>query len=531
MSKRQNQAIGPGVAKTIEYIKGGIASGTFHPGTILPERNELARLVSVSADTITVAVGYLKKWGILAGVKGQRCRIPERPSGIPADSQRRTAASARAWDAVAGQIRDDITGGAFASGAIIPTSKELCSRYQITYPTLRKALDALVRQRLLVRRGSRYLVPSAALPSARSYILFVWLNIKESPNLPVHEMDSWFICSLERECLRNGVALEKLVASIDSSGGLLLRRPVQTGPVDPRLVEEYGRADPRLVKECAGIVYLVNWFASVNHSVFDWLAHAGKPVSIVDWFGGWDIPPSLAGKPHIQLLRSPVTAKPGFDAGRFLIDRGHRRIAYFSPYALAWPSVRLQGIADACAAAGSSYSVNPFIQHQISEEPEFQKIVLKRYRALEPTLVPPPEFPPDYLSGREHLRATAWLEYENAAHYGTLVPLFEEALAQDGITAWVGCNDAVAMMAWSFLTAKLISVPRRICLMGFGNTIEALKADITSYDFNFEGAVRSIMTFLLRPGLASRIRKLARPHIEGYIIERGSTARRSAVSA
>jgi hypothetical protein len=198
--------------------------------------------------------------------------------------------------------------------------------------------------------------------------------------------------------------------------------------VDPRLVEEYGRADPRLVKECAGIVYLVNWFASVNHSVFDWLAHTGKPVSIVDWFGGWDIPPSLAAKPHIQLLRSPVTAKPGFDAGRFLIDRGHRRTAYFSPYALAWPSVRLQGIADACAAAGGSYSVKPFMQRQVVNEREFQDLCRRSYRALEPSLVPPP----DYLSGREHLRATAWLEYENAAHYGTLVPFFEEALAQDG---------------------------------------------------------------------------------------------------
>ena len=161
-------------------------------------------------------------------------------------------------------------------------------------------------------------------------MLFIWLS--SAPYLPTHDTDSWFIRTLERECLRNEVGLEKLIITLDSDGGLLLHRHGETKS-----------AHPSLIKECMGIVYLVNWYAAVNQAVFDWLAHAGKPVSIVDWLGGWEVPSSLTGKPHIQLLSSSVTRKPGFDAGRFLITQGHRRIAYFSPYALSWPSIRLQG--------------------------------------------------------------------------------------------------------------------------------------------------------------------------------------------
>jgi len=515
MQKPRNQPIGPGVQKVVDYITGGIDSGALRPGTILPGRKELARIISVSPDTVTVATGVLKKQGILAGVKGQRCRIPGRLSETSADHPRRMAVPVRAWDAVAVQIRDDITGGAFASGASIPTCKELRIRYQTSYVTLRKALESLTSADLLSRRGCRYMVPSAALPAVRSHVLFVWFSIPTSLNLPPQELDTSFICLLERECLRNGVALKKLIVSIDSEGEPLLRQP-----------EEMQPADPRMVTECAGIVYLVSWFAAVNQTVFSWLAHTGKPVSIVDWLGGWDLPKSLSGKSHLQVVSSRVTRNPGLDAGRFLIGRGHRRIAYFSPRALTWPVTHLQGITDAYAAAGPQHSVTPFCQRQVPDESEFQTLVAQKFLSFQPSITPLPDFPDQYLAGREHVRATAWIEYENAVYFDTLVPLFEHALTDNAITAWVGCDDAVAIMAWSFLRAKRIAIPGTISLVGFGNTTQAFKADITSYDFNFESSVRSVLMFLLRPNLASRVRKLSRPQIEGYIIERGSTAQR-----
>jgi len=503
---------GPGIQKVIDHINAGIASGAYQPGAILPSRGELARMLSLSPDTVALAIGQLKRAGILAGVRGQRCWIPHQVSEQQRTLLGRSSKVQRTWDAVAERLKDDITTGAFPAGSALPTCKELSGRYRTSYVTLRKALDSLESLQLLTRRGRNFVVPAAALPAGRSHILFIWFN--HLPYLPTHDTDSSFIRALERECLRNSVVLEKRIVWADPRGRVILWRHRDPAPVEKSIVES-----------CMGVVYLVNWFASVNTVVFDWLAHLGKPVSIVDWLGDWNLPPAISGKPHIQLLRSSVTKRPGFDAGRFLISLGHRRIAYFSPYGLEWPAVRMQGIIDACKLAGATYGVEAFIQHQVGTEEEFQKLFGKRYSSIRSTMESPPDFPREYEAGRENLAGTAWLEYENATYFSTLFPLFADALARRQITAWVGCNDAVCMMAFSFLRSRQVAIPRKISLIGFGNTLASVKADMTSYDFNFEAAVGSILTFLLRPGLVSRIRKLARPLIEGFMIERGSTAR------
>jgi DNA-binding GntR family transcriptional regulator len=112
----------------------------------LPGRNELARSLSLSSDTVALAIAQLKTQGILTGVKGQRCRIPGSHSKDIAASPSQTISSLYAWDAwdaIACQISDDIAGGAFASGIVIPNCKELRNRYQTSQSTLRKALDVL----------------------------------------------------------------------------------------------------------------------------------------------------------------------------------------------------------------------------------------------------------------------------------------------------------------------------------------------------------------------------------------------------
>ena len=503
---------GPGVQKVIDYIRSELTSGRLRQGMLLPSRNELGRRLSLSADPIWRAMQKLKRDGVLAGVRGQRARVPSTSQEGPLFSRGRPAGVHTAVDVVAEQLKDDIITGAFPGGTAIPTCKELCGRYGASYGTLRKAINAVVNLDLLARKGRNFTVPAAALPAARASILFIWFSDK--PYLPTHEHDLSFIRALERECLRNSVALEKLIAGIDASGSVVLWRHRVSAPVEKSIVDS-----------CVGVVYLVNWFASANTTVFNWLAHLGKPVSIMDWLGDWKAPPALSGKPHIQLLRSSVTKRPGFDAGRFLISLGHKRIAYFSPYGLEWPAIRLQGIIDACALAGDSCRVTPFIQSQVAAEHEFQNLIREKYLPMQPVLDSPQGFPVEYQAGLTHLVGIAWAECENATHFNALLPLFEKALAQKQITAWVGCNDEVAIMAWSFLRSRQIAIPRKISIIGFGNTFEAAKVEITSYDLNHESAVGSIRTFLLRPGLASRIRKLARPLIEGFMIERGSTAR------
>jgi DNA-binding LacI/PurR family transcriptional regulator len=496
----------PGVCKVIDSIKAELAN---EPGFLLPGRAVLARRLSVGESTVSLAIAQLKREGVIAGVKGQRCRVPR-----PADhgNLRMPGGSIRAWDSVAENIRKDLAQGIYKPGISLPTGKELRVRYRTSPVTLRKALKALAAEDLLVQQGRHFIAPSVALPAGRTHVLFVWFS--DVPFLPSHDSDTTFIRTLERECLRNSVALEKLLAIIGPDRRINLHRHEDTVP-----------AGPELLDMCAGIVYLVSWWGCVNETVFDWLAHCGKPVSIIDWLGDWELPSSLASRPRVQLIRSSVTKKPGFDAGKFLTGLGHRKIAYFSPYGLSWPRIRLQGIAKACALAGAPHVVIPFIQKDIPEEQEFQRLTRERETPIETIVRSTPGIPAGYTAARQYFGAMAWLVYSNAVYYSLLEPLFEKALAQSEITAWVGCNDTVAMMTWSFLRSKGVRIPADISLMGFGNLLEAIQSDITSYEYNYEAASAAALNFILRPGFVSRIRKLARPEIEGFIIERGSTGK------
>lgn len=502
----------PGIQKVLDYLKVRISSRGYGPGAAIPGRAQLARLVGVSSNTVARATAQLKRAGVLCGVRGQRPFVTMPPEDPSAPAAGVPAAQNSGCDSIAARIRDDIVRGRYKPGVRIPRVKELCGRYGTSHVTLLKALRRLIAQDFLRRQGHGYSVPRVTLPGDRPYIVFAWFG--DFPLLPTHDTDTTFIRSLERECLRNAVGLEKLIAMYGPGRRIEVRRQQGRSAVDPAVIDK-----------CMGIVYLASWWGCANPAVLDWLAHCGKPVTIVDWLGDWELPPSLAARPRMQWIRSSAAGKPGYDAGRYLLSLGHRKIAYFSPYGLQWPRKRMEGIAEAYTRAGLSGAVVPFIQQMVLEESEFPRLVRRRGGALQKLAESPPNIPSVYTAAHTRMATASWQVYADATYYALLEPLFEKAIAVKEITAWVGCGDNVAIMAWCFLRSRCVKIPGRISLMGFGNTLEAIQSEMTSYDYDYEATSAASINFLLRPLFAAGVRTLARPEIGGFIIERGSTAR------
>jgi DNA-binding LacI/PurR family transcriptional regulator len=110
-----------------------------------------------------------------------------------------------------------------------------------------------------------------------------------------------------------------------------------------------------------------------------------------------------------------------------------------------------------------------------------------------------------------------------------LQPLFEQALQSPGITAWVGANDTVSSWALRFLHRARVPVPSRISIMGFDDSEEAFRQNLTSYNWNASGVMAAMVSHIVdwRPS-RSRSAPKQPVEIEGFVTDRGSVARRRA---
>jgi DNA-binding LacI/PurR family transcriptional regulator len=116
-----------------------------------------------------------------------------------------------------------------------------------------------------------------------------------------------------------------------------------------------------------------------------------------------------------------------------------------------------------------------------------------------------------YLAARENeYRASIMLQ-----------PLFEKALSDRSITAWVCSSDPQALMALEFVRARGKTVPKDISVMGFDDTTDAYNNGLTSYNFDIGQAAYRMLNFILDPRTESRGPTVV--EIPGMVVERETT--------
>lgn len=381
---------------------------------------------------------------------------------------------------LAGLLAVELRGGRHPWSTPLPSIKEWARRWECHRHTAAKAIESLVSQGAVVRRG-RSLYPRAPRgprSGAPSVILCVGAAGTRGELRMDTEREIDFWKELGVESSRLGVALRR----VPWDGGAL-------------------RLDSAVVGVVASTWHLPEpeWFYAV-------LDRVRVPVCV------WIQDPST----H----RSPVRSHPrlrfhdqgyGESSGRLiaahLLERGHRRIAFVSPWnGSIWSRNRLEGLREEAAVHGAV--VDAFCLDGISE-----------WDRLAPAWSDPAiwnAFPADLMarvvegssdSVREHaIRTLAWNRIRR-----DLEPLFAEALASPA-TAWVGANDECALLAQEWLAAR----SERRALAGFDDTAGALRADLTSFRFDSGAMVRSMLGQILSgssgPGLTRH---------EGVVVPRG----------
>jgi len=495
------------VSRALDFVRRAVEGRSGR----LPPIAQLAASAGVSYVTMWKALREARRQGLVDGVPGRRFTAA---ASEPAQ-QPELLPDKPGWQQLRDRIRADLYDSAHGVTAVLHDRKALLRRYGVSYASLRRALESLCRDGRIERHGRSY--RARTLVSLRPTARIALVSPGSSAGM-VDIVPTWgqeFYRAVERDCSERHIALDMLVAYVHRGR--------------PQVISARRRVPVPLSRQSDVLGYLVVpplwplWYSGVMAL----LAATGKPVATFTTFTQLD---DLLAQPASVPCRAFQLAgdeRPGRAIGDFLLQLGHRRVAYVTsnPDA-AWSQGRCRGLSQAFAEAGFPDAVLVWPAETVRDDyPAYQRdlrrLNLGPFMAYAAAMVR--RFPNSAAASWTSLNVDLrdHLSHERTQH--ALRPVLRKTLTS-GATALVGCNDAVALAVLDYAHSRQApSVPARLSVVGFDDSLGALFSELTSYNFNVSGAERRAVDFLLHPEPG---RGPGRIHyVAGFIVERGSTAR------
>lgn len=458
-----------------------INAGAQGAPTRLPAIATLAADAGVSTGTMWKAVGQLRQRGALIVLPGGGTLVAATVSSTiaaPAVDMRRRGRV----ELVQHAIRQDIVSGRFRSGDMVPGLKALGLQFGVCSRTCRRALAGLAESGLLelYRRG--YRVRELVRARGRGVFVFAGMGETVSDFVRVTERSAAFWVSLSEECRR----LNTTVVVVDTEQ--------KRGRPGSSLVQRLSRIHSEH-SVFGSVVWSLQLPVDVLRATVRDLRRLGRPVAVYE--EGVD----TAERAGIARTRGVRTFSLGYrgtcarDMCRYLIGLRHRHAVYFPLVeGDAWDTNRRDSTIDCFAMNGGSVHVMKGgladIGREMLSDTRFAEAARRIVRAGT-------VFGDTPDSGQEFYERFAYRHLERQFLRVRYEPVFERALMTTHATAWVCASDSLAIAATAFLRKKGVSVPSRISVVGFDDSIEALGADLTSYNFNVAGTVHAIVAHLM----------------------------------
>lgn len=447
----------------------------------LPSIRALAATWSVSPRTVQLAVGLAVQQGLLETRPGSgiwaKGRLPKLAPPAPKLNAARLAQ----------QLADEIQSGKHESNHPLPSPKDLAKRTNAHPATIRKALGLLEAQDLAQRQGRiwKVKIPHGTTRTSTPVVLCIGAA-DPNGNLHIESDREWdFWREIQLEALRCG--LEPRLLAWDES-------PL---PLDHR---------------CLGAI-VSNWHMPTCDPILDELLRARLPTSV--WTATEE---ALPGKRY-QDVRGmwfhnlAHGREVGKIMGEYVSGLSHRKIAWISPFhGSLWSPNRLEGLKSSLrpgievVQAVHHWASEWDLQVEIAWAPEtLRRVDLDGLDAFQD---------PDALRRplAEELTRLRSLEI-----FG---PALEHAL-ESGATLWVAGSDLIARWSLHWLQSRGIRVPRDLALVGFDDTRDASRLNLSSLRFDVQNMARA----MIRQVLSSRQEHKRVTRYAGFVVERESTRR------
>ncbi|MBD3422558.1 MAG: GntR family transcriptional regulator [Chitinivibrionales bacterium] len=511
----------PAVQKALHKLRAQIRHCRENDRARLPSTSELARVFMTSKASISKALAILKNEGTVRCYRGSGIFIQ---GTHHADSAAKLYTPATAKPPhlssairIKSAIEKHILSGSWPAAKALPSIKELQHAYGTSYRTMKKILVSLCRDGAVEPHGAGYRVALPGTTSSSAKIVLVWPYEKLTENLNIVEIfyDS-ILRKLEEECARVNISLDVIYDRYrDHTVSFVNLRNNQAYDV-----QEQGNV--------LGYIFLLRLFADAHEKQLACLSHTKKPIAILDVTGQLQLKSISKGRPLLRIFTMSVASQAGAKVARYLLSLGHRDVAYISPFHhYVWSRMRFQALCDTYSKAGLRKGAHLHALEKYGSRNELFQAIKARIKLPELTGAYhawKKEIPYEYRSQLDPVMG--WTTYDiiiRGGIYELLLPIMTRALHNTSSTAWIGANDVVAAIAFDFLSRNGVRIPEDISLIGFDDSLEALKLRLTSYNFNLPGLSHAMLQHIIQPESICRFQKSRIIDIDGTLVVRDST--------
>jgi DNA-binding transcriptional regulator YhcF (GntR family) len=550
-ASHSNLSQSPAINQAYQYLYSRFDTNEWEAGQRLPILSMLAANARVSKNSMWKAVGLAAQKNLLTVMRGGHIiagdnRASRRDLKLSITDVSTQSARQQL------RLESDIINGNYNAEGVLPSIKELQSRYGVCGTTIRKILRSLCRQGIIIQERRSYYPAHTHRDRPRSTVLIISDGAEIGKAGVFNERLRRLINAVEMFSARSNIKAEFAdLSAFSGSADKILRRYEK--PDIPGSIFFLPESIDETKKELAV-------------AAIDVIGKLNKPCAILDSLGTFSMPSrrSIPGTMQIFQMASRIAGK---QAGLFMRNLGHRNIAFIShAHHEAWSIQRLAGVNQAFKNAEGICRIVPVTVDNV-EAFLSQTFTLGSIAPVDAETFAAIASPTDQLDYLQKFFddgrwPTLWKKEKVTqirGHFKTMLKLFRDGLdpillnpmrdallheitqARDAelfgslfdqaiklqYTAWILVNDGLAGNAFRYLMARSISIPQDISLMGFDNVPESLEEKLTTYDFNMPGILHQMLWFILRFG-ERRQTQSSSLEVEGMVIERETTGKRKA---
>lgn len=500
----------PATEKVIAYIRSVLDK---KDTAQIPPVRKLAQICGVSLVTAHKGIAQLRNEGAIISRWGHGNFTPSHAPLSIENANNGDECHESKFTNIVNSIKKDLSSGLYPPNEPMPQIKHLVNIYGVSYPTVRNVLNHLIKEQVLVRNGNRFYFKTIR-SKHRLKIAIIAFGVDYNAVKMATERERNFYRQLSIAAASHDVDLE-IICYND-----YLDIPKFFVP-DNQNLKTY------LQKDIFCGILLSAYHMKNSADCLRHLSLVKKPVSVwIEDHSVLALVNKYSNKDNITFFDASYSTQPGFETAKFLYEKGHRSIAFISPFhASSWSQNRLQGIKSFFKTSNEPHAIHEFVRNEFISDYSFMEKVIESGQINKVLLTQKLQ---NTLNDALHNRIVNVKLDVNSLLRDNLIynysnSLFEKALIQQGISAWVAVNDLTACMIHDFWDYKKIPPKNRPALISFDNTFESLEKGISSYDFNTSGDVNNMILHLLYPNSALFSSKKRVIRINGTVVQRKSS--------